>query len=94
MTQMQVRDALMWDPAPALALRLMSTFGAFVRPESTPARESANTIPPPLTRLNQLKMTRAQNLTQLSGCFSGLQLPLVAMVLAASTGKRGKVSEL
>lgn len=27
---MQVRDALMWDPAPALELHLMSTFSAFV----------------------------------------------------------------
>lgn len=64
-----------------LTLHLMSTFGAFVWPESTTAHESASTITPPVTRLNQLKMTRAQNLPRLSGCFSGLQLPLVAMVL-------------
>lgn len=78
---MQVRDALMGDPDPVLALLLMSTFGAFVWPESTPARECANTITPPLARLNQQKNDAG------SESDSRLQLLLVAMVLAASTGK-------
>lgn len=53
-----------------------------LRGQRAPARESASTITPALTRL-----TKAQNLLRFSGCFSRLQLPLVAMVLAASMGK-------
>lgn len=85
MTQMQVGDALMWGPDPVLELHLMSTLGAFVW--LSLALQHVDPLTQSHLHSHQLKMTKARNLAGLSGCFLGLQLPLVAMVLAVTTGE-------
>lgn len=85
MTQMQVGDALMWGPDPVLELHLMSTLGAFAWLSLALQRVDALTqshLHSPAKNDEGSKSGSA-----LLVVFLGSSCPLVAMVLAVTTGE-------